>query len=138
MILYYSLDDGSHDIEHAYETDGGYDLRCVHGATIESFGSHVFDTGVHLEIPRAYAGLLVSKSGLNVVHSLTGTGLIDSGFTGSVKVRVYNLGERAYRFEDGDKVVQIVFVPVMNPSLVRRKFVLGGERGDNGYGSTGR
>ena len=138
MNVYYSLDEGAHDIEHAYETDGGYDLRCIHGATIGSFDSHVFDTGVHIEIPRGYAGLLVSKSGLNVVHSLTGTGLIDSGFTGSIKVRVYNLGSMAYRFDDGDKVVQIVFVPVMNPTLVRRDYILSGDRGERGYGSTGR
>jgi dUTP pyrophosphatase len=69
---------------------------------------------------------------------MTSTGLIDTGFTGTIRVRVYNMGEDDYVFKAGDKITQIVFIKIALPEWVQVDRVDGGMRGDNGYGSTGR
>lgn len=137
MKVNYSLDEGAHAPVHNYKEDAGTDLRCMEGVKVPAFGSVVIDTGTHVSIPLGYGGLLVSKSGLNIVHELTSTGLIDSGYTGSIKVRVYNLSDKEYVFEPGDKITQIVLVRIATPEWVQVDHVDGGARGDNGYGSTG-
>lgn len=138
MQVNYALDNGAHDPIHNYAEDAGTDLCCMEDVSVPAFGSVCIDTGVHVSIPIGYGGLLVSKSGLNVVHEMTSTGLIDAGFTGTIKVRVYNMSDVDYQFRAGDKVTQIVIIPVMRPQWVRVERVGGGMRGDNGYGSTGR
>lgn len=138
------LDEGAFLPERAHDTDAGYDLRtpydivlppwtAMHGA-----GKCVIDTGVHIEIPEGYAGLLVSKSGLNTKHDITGTGLIDSGYRGSICVKLYNHGNEEYRFSRGDKVIQIILIPVMTPELTEAEELSDTDRGMDGFGSTGR
>lgn len=131
------LDEGAYMPERAHGWDAGADLRTPIAATIHAGHSLVIDTGVHMEIPEGYVGMLKSKSGLNVNKCMTTVGVIDAGFTGSIKVRVYNHGPE-HRFEAGDKITQIVIMPVETPDFVQVDKISGGDRGDNGYGSTGR
>ena len=81
---------------------------------------------------------MVSKSGLNVKHDITSTGLIDSGYTGSIKVKLYNHGGYDYRVEKGDKIGQFVVIPVKTLSLKLSDTLDDSDRGNNGFGSTGR
>ena len=64
--------------------------------------------------------------------------MIDSGYTGSIKVTLYNLGEQDYIFEKGDKIVQLIFMTCGNFSLKQVDELDETERGDNGFGSTGK
>ena len=109
--------------------DGGLDIR---------LGSVTIDTGVHVEIPRGYTGFIKSKSGLNVNHGLTAEGVIDSGYTGSIRVKLYNHTEKSYIFEQGDKIAQLVILPIITPELELVDELEPTERGDGGFGSTGR
>ena len=86
------LDPGAYMPERAHEQDAGYDLRTPVRAVVHPNDSVVIDTSVHVQIPVGYAGFLKSKSGLNVRLDLTGEGLIDSGYTGSIVVTLYNHG----------------------------------------------
>lgn len=86
------LDPGAYMPERAHEQDAGYDLRTPVRAVIHPEGSVVIDTGVHVQIPDGYVGFLKSKSGLNVRLDLTGEGVIDAGYTGSITVKLYNHG----------------------------------------------
>ena len=138
MEIKVKLDDGAFMPERAHDTDAGADLRCREGFWIPPHDSVVVDTGVHIELPEGTCGLLVSKSGLNVNERITTRGLIDQGFTGTIKVRIYNHGARARQFRRGDKITQIAVLPVEYPIYVRAESIEGGERGDGGYGSTGR
>ena len=138
MQINYALDEGAFDPIHNYEEDAGTDLRCMEGFTVPALGSVAIDTGTHVDIPAGYGGLLVSKSGLNVRFEMTSTGLIDAGYDGSIVVRLYNMSDTEYEFEAGDKVSQIVIIPVATPQWVRVDKIVGGERGSKGYGSTGR
>lgn len=132
------LDNGAYMPSLGHETDAGLDLRTPRAVTIPAYGSATVDTGVHVALPYGCAGLLVSKSGLNVKHDITSTGLIDEGYTGSIVVKLYNHGGEDHEFEAGDKVTQLVVVPVVRESLEQVSAFRPSERGDAGFGSTGR
>ena len=132
------LDDGAYMPSRAHGTDAGFDLRTPKAVTVPAYGSVSVDTGVHVALPSGCAGLLVSKSGLNVRHDITSTGLIDEGYTGSVVVKLYNNGGGDYRLDVGDKITQLVVIPVVCEPLEQVSAFNATERGDNGFGSTGR
>ena len=138
LELKVKLDPGAYMPTKAHESDAGYDLYAREDFVVPADGSAVHDTGVHVAIPEGYCGLLVSKSGLNVKFDLTSTGLIDSGYTGSIVVKLYNdrKGD-AYSFEDGKKITQLVILPVPRCKLTLVDTLEDTERGDNGFGSTG-
>ena len=132
------LDNGAYMPERGHDGDAGMDLRTPERVFIPKNGSAVIDTGVHMEIPYGYFGKLESKSGLNVKNSIVSLGgVIDHGYTGSIKAKLYNFGDD-YTFEKGDKVVQIVIQPCEYPELELTDHFEETERGDNGFGSTGR
>lgn len=133
------LDDGAFEPIREHETDAGLDLRAKEDMFIPARGAAVIGTGVHVELPEGCAGLLVSKSGLNVKHDLTSTGLIDQGYTGEVMVKLYNHGVTNYQVKAGDKISQLVVIPVKYEKVDIVDSIDGaGNRGDNGFGSTGK
>lgn len=132
------LDNGAYMPPRGHKTDAGLDLRTPKAVTVPAYGSVTVDTGVHVALPHGCAGLLVSKSGLNVRHDITSTGLIDEGYTGSIVVKLYNHGGEDHEFEAGDKVTQLVVIPVVCEPLEQVSAFNPSERGDNGFGSTGR
>lgn len=132
------LDAGAYMPERAHEDDAGFDLRSPKPDFLPARGSVVIDTGVHIKIPKGYAGMICSKSGLNIKHGIISDGLVDAGYTGSIRVKLYNLSDESYVVYTGDKISQIVFVPIAEPNLEVVDALDETERGDNGFGSTGR
>lgn len=132
------LDEGAYMPSRGHEADAGLDLCTPEAVTVPAHGSVAVDTGVHVALPRGCAGLLVSKSGLNVKHDITSTGLIDEEYTGSIVVKLYNHGGGDHVFEAGDKITQLVVIPVIRESLEQVSAFKPTERGDDGFGSTGR
>lgn len=140
----YMLDEGAFEPAKAHDTDAGFDIRIPmtvepHQLVVRA-GDHVtIDTGVHMAIPRGYTGFLKSKSGLNVKFDLNGEGVVDADYLGSIVVKVYNHGAHDYHFNPGDKLIQIVILPIPDVTLNRvSEFNKTTERGDNGFGSSGR
>lgn len=130
-----------HEFEpvRAHSLDAGLDLRTPVDITVPAHGSAMVDLGIHFEIPEGWFGKLESKSGLNVMKQVfCGGGVIDSGFTGSIMARLYNFSDEDYHFNKGDKFVQIVFLPILTPELVKVEKFNEYERGNSGYGSSGR
>ena len=123
------LDKGAYMPTRAHKTDAGLDLYAKSDThvIVPVGGSAVFDTGVHVEIPTGWAGLVKSKSGLNVKHGILSDGVVDCGYSGSIVVKLYNHGEHAVTITGGMKISQLVLVDSMPDS----------ERGNNGFGSTG-
>jgi dUTP pyrophosphatase len=150
------LDNGAKMPTRAHSTDAGLDLYCpdmgIGSFHIPPKGSVVIDTGVHIELPTIYAypsdnlpieafktvGFLKSKSGLNVNHGITSEGVIDFGYTGSIKVKLYNHSNDWYTIKEGDKISQLVILPVYLPTLELVTDLDETERGDNGFGSSGK
>lgn len=122
----------------AHENDAGLDLYARETQIVPAKESAVFDTGVHIELPQGTAGFLKSKSGLNVNYGLTSEGVIDVGYTGSIKVKLYNHSGYDYTVNAGDKISQLVILPILTPELELVDSLEETDRGNNGFGSTGR
>ena len=132
------VDNGAFMPTRAFSTDAGLDLYAMEDAVIKPFSGEVFNTGIHVELPKGTAGLMVSKSGLNVNYDLTSTGLIDEGYTGAIRVKLYNHGKYPHIIKRGDKISQLVIIPVIIPKLETVEELSETERGNNGFGSSGR
>lgn len=122
----------------AHSTDAGLDLYSPYHQDIPPRKSVKFDTGVHIELPQGTAGLLVSKSGLSTKYNLLSSGLIDEGYTGSICVQLYNHSDQWYTVKRGDKISQLVVIPILTPELELVDKLEETERGDKGFGSSGR
>lgn len=122
----------------AHETDAGADLRSPIDAVVPARGSCVIDTGVHIQLPHGYVGMLKSKSGLNVKHGITSEGVIDEGYTGPVKVKLYNHSSYPYGVMRGDKITQLVIIPCEYVDFDLVEDLDDSDRGGDGFGSTGK
>lgn len=124
----------------AHDADAGFDLYMPIGTVgiCRPMDSMEVDTGVHMLIPKGYCGIIMSKSGLNIKYGLTSTGLIDAGYTGSIRVKLYNYGNKNVTFKGGDKLTQIVILPIPEVELMQVESLPETERGENGFGSSGR
>ena len=122
----------------AHKTDAGLDILSPESIFVPARGSVVIDTGVCVELPQNTVGMLKSKSGLNTKHGITSEGVIDVGYTGSIKVKLYNHSDWWYEVHRGDKISQLVVMPIIIPELELVDELEDTERGSNGFGSTGR
>ena len=136
--LFVRLTEGAILPTRAHLTDAGLDIYSVEPKTIKAHEGEVIKTGLHIKLPKNTAGLLVSKSGLNVHYNITSTGLIDEGYTGEIMVKLYNHGNSDYQIKKGDKISQLVIIPVLYSKVVSCETLEDTERGTAGFGSTGR
>lgn len=132
------LDEGAFAPTRAHETDAGLDLYSPCWIGVKSRGSATIDTGVHVELPANTVGMLKSKSGLNCKHCIQSEGVIDVGYTGSIVVKLYNHSDTDYFVRKGDKISQLVILPIVTPELEIVDELDATDRGDNGFGSSGR
>lgn len=137
MTVPITLDPGAYIPTKAYDNDAGFDLKTRENFTVPAGGSYTTDTGVHMALPDGYCGLVVAKSGLNVKHGITSTGLLDSGFRGSLKIKLYNYSKYDYQFKAGEKISQLVILPIPAVELEVVAELDDTERSDNGFGSSG-
>jgi dUTP pyrophosphatase len=106
------LDEGA-KVTRAHDTDAGLDLCARESQIVPARESAVFDTGVHIELTPGTVGMLKSKSGLNVIHGIT-------------------------KVEAGDKITQLVIMPIIIPELEFVDELEDTDRGNNGFGSSGK
>ena len=132
------LDDYAKMPTRAHSTDAGLDLYSPVKHIIMGGDSVVIDTGVHVELPMGTYGRLESKSGLHINYDIIcAGGTIDQGYNGSIKCKLYNLGKKPYMIRQGQKIVQLVIIPCLQPRLDVVDKLTETERGENGFGSTG-
>ena len=143
MILRYArLAEGARPPEPAHGEDAGYDLRAAEEATIGPGERASVGTGLALEIPNRYAGLVLPRSGLAARHGIAlanAPGLIDPGYRGEVRLLLLNTDRsEAFEVSPGDRIAQLVLVKVEAPELVEMDSLGETARGSAGFGSTGR
>jgi dUTP pyrophosphatase len=132
------LDQGAIAPSRAHPWDGGLDLFAMEDEIIPVQNRRTFDTGLHIQIPEGFVGLIRSRSGMMVRHGILTDGTIDAHYTGPIKVCLFNHGLVEYPVHAGDKIAQLVIVPCMLPRLELVDSLEETDRGDNGFGSTGR
>lgn len=122
----------------SHQWDAGLDLYSTEDGYIRCGRSRVFKTGTAVEIPEGYVGLVKSRSGLMCNHGITTDGVIDSHYTGEIRVCLFNHGGSKYEVKAGDKIAQLVILPCALPELEYVDGLADTDRGANGFGSTGR
>ena len=95
-------------------------------------------TGLYLEIPHGYEGQVRPRSSLSAKGIVVAFGTIDSDYRGEISVVLYNLSGEDFRIKAGDRIAQLVIAPVMQVNLVQVEELSSTERGEAGWGSTGR
>lgn len=138
MDIRVKLDKGAYMPTYAHDADAGLDLRTPINITVPAGLGVTINTGVHLQIPGGLYGRVTSKSGINRVYSVTCEGVVDSGYTGSICVTLINHGDVDCVFDRGDKIAQLVLERCEHAELVQADELEQTERGDGGFGSTGR
>lgn len=138
MKIKVMLDPGAILPTRAHDLDVGYDLYAREDAIIYAGDSYSFNTGVHMAIPKGYSGDIEPKSGLMDRYGLLTDGTVDPGYTGAIKVKLFNNGRCAVSLVKGQKIAQIVLKAVITPDLDVTDSLEETERGSGGFGSTGR
>ena len=126
---------------HAHDGDGGVDLYSAQDVIVGPGESASVLTGVAVQIPPGYAGLVTPRSGLAARHGigiLNAPGLVDAGYRGEIRVLIINHGTEKFEIQRGDRVAQLVVVPVVSQEWVEVEELETSDRGPGGFGSTGR
>lgn len=122
----------------AHSTDAGIDLYSPIRQVVRANDWVKIDTGVHVEIPEGYVGMITSKSGLMAKEGITSRGTIDCGYTGSIQAVLFNHSRKDYIVEKGQKITQLVIMPIITPKLELVDRMEDTERGEGGFGSSGK
>ena len=138
MKLKIVLDEGAFMPVRAHVGDAGLDIFAAHGGVIPPYGSAAFGTGLHVAVPENYVGFLKSRSGTMFSNSVVTDGTIDHDYTGEIKVKLFNNCGARFVVERGQKIAQLVLLPIITPELEVVEELSATERGDNGFGSTGK
>jgi dUTP pyrophosphatase len=123
--------------------DAGYDLCAAEGFFLWPGERHTVPTGVAIALPPGVAGLVTPRSGLAARHGISvvnGPGLIDPNYRGEIRVVLVNLGDARFEAAPGDRIAQLLLVPFATPDtcVVDELPPSGDDRGENGFGSSGR
>ena len=123
---------------YGHSGDAGLDLFSAVDFVLQTGDIHPVPTGIQVEIPRGYVGLIWDKSGVSLkgVHRLAG--VVDAGYRGEVKVVMVNLSRKAYVIDRGMKIAQLLIQPVMEVEVVEAEDLNDSSRGEGGFGSTGK
>ena len=110
---------------YAHPGDAGMDFYAAEDFTLKVGEKGAVPTGISMEIPVGYVGLVWDKSGLAIKHGLkTLGGVIDAGYRGEILIGMINLGEKDYTFEKGHKVAQVLFQKIEHLEVFEAKFDL--------------
>lgn len=138
-MLYYSLDKDAHQPRFAYEGDAGMDLALSHDLTVPVGAHRMGDTGVHVAIPEGHVGMLFVRSSTGIKRNLVlsnGTGIVDQGYRGQIKISLHNTGETTQHITAGDYIAQLVVVPIATNNIAEVPALDNTQRGTNGIGSS--
>jgi len=136
------LEEGARAPTRAHEGDAGLDLYSREEAHIGPGERWSVGTGVAVEIPPGYAGLVLPRSGLARKHGIAlvnSPGLIDAGYRGEIRVLLLNTDPaNTFRVEAGDRIAQLVITPIALTEPIEVDSLADSARGDGGFGSSGR
>lgn len=121
----------------ALEGDAGFDIYSNEDCEIGPMEQRWVSTGLFIEIPSGYVGIVKEKSGLAGKGVMLGAGVIDSNYRGEIKVLVRNFSRDLIKIEKGQKVAQLLFFKVESPEIEEVEALTETNRGVAGFGSTG-
>jgi dUTP pyrophosphatase len=127
--------------EYAHPGDAGADLTSAEALELGPGERATVGTGLSIALPDGYAGFVVPRSGLAARHGITivnSPGTVDAGYRGEIRVTVLNTDrETPYSIAIGDRIAQLIVMPVSRARFVPVGSLPGSHRGEGGFGSTG-
>ena len=132
------LEDGAFLPTRAHLRDAGLDIYAIKDGIVRAHSSAVFGTGVHIQLPPCTMGDMRPRSGLMFNQDIISLGTIDETYDGEIRVKLFNLGGNDYEVKRGDRITQLVVVPIMPVQPEPVTDLETGGRGSAGFGSTGR
>lgn len=127
--------------QYAYDGDAGMDLRASEAISLQPFERALVPTGLAIALPEGYAGFVLPRSGLAIKHGITvvnAPGLIDSNYRGELKIILQNTDpEAAFEIAIGDRIAQLVVMPVPHMSFMQVNTLSNTSRGEGSFGSSG-
>lgn len=128
--------------QFAHPGDAGADLYASESLTIAAGERATVGTGISLALPNGFVAFVVPRSGLAAKHGITvvnSPGTVDAGYRGEIRVTLLNTdAHEDFRIEIGDRIAQIIVMPLTTPRFVPVETLPGSHRGEGGFGSTGR
>lgn len=137
MNIKITLGPGAFMPERAHPEDAGADLRSPIDTHVNCDSRRKIDTGIHVAIPQGYYGRIAPRSSL-FARGIDTSGVIDSGYTGSVVLTLENHSKQNYYVTRGDKIAQLIIEPIVAPTFEIVDKLDETDRGNGGFGSTGR
>ena len=135
-----SIADGTEVPKYTRPEDAAVDLRSTVSAILEPGTRTLVPTGIRLAIPSGFAGFVLPRSGLAINHGLTilnAPGLIDENYRGEVKVILHNSSSEAFSINRGDRIAQLLILPVPRIAFREVPELDSTDRGSSGFGSSG-
>ena len=127
--------------EYAHPGDAGADLTAAESVVLAPGARATVATGVSIALPDGYVALVVPRSGLAAKHGITivnSPGTVDAGYRGEIRVTILNTdAEHPFTIDAGDRIAQLIVMPVSRARFVPVQKLPGSHRGDGGFGSTG-
>ncbi len=126
---------------YAKPGDAGADLRSSEQLLLPARSRALVKTGVRIALPEGYVGLVHPRSGLAAKHGITvlnTPGTVDAGYRGEIMVTLYNSSDEDFEVLVGDRIAQLVIQQVERANFVAVAELPGSERGETGFGSSGR
>lgn len=126
---------------YARAGDAGADLRSTQNVLVPSRGRAIVNTGVKIALPDGFVALVHPRSGLAAKHGVTvlnTPGTVDAGYRGEILVTLFNSSEEDFQVSVGDRIAQLVVQEFVKANFISVSELPGSERGDAGFGSTGR
>ncbi len=141
VLLSADSDRGVHTPEYAHPGDAGADLSASEAVTLEPGMRATVGTGVSIALPDGFAAFVVPRSGLAAKHGITivnSPGTVDAGYRGEIRVTLLNTdAQLPYSVAVGDRIAQLIVMPVARARFVPVTSLPGSHRGPAGFGSTG-
>ena len=126
---------------YAHPGDAGADLTAAEAVVLEAGARATVPTGVSIALPDGYVAFVVPRSGLAAKHGITivnSPGTVDAGYRGEIRVTLLNTdASNPFAIEVGDRIAQLIVMPVSRARFIPVEKLPGSHRGDGGFGSTG-
>lgn len=122
----------------AHADDAGMDMYCLEDVILGPQQGRAIRTGIAMAVPKGHVGLVADRSSLAKRGVKCAGGIVDAGYRGEIHVILWNISNDEIRINKGERMAQILIIPILTPQPVEATTLDSTERGEKGFGSTGK